>query len=162
MNEKTAGKSKTLSTLYSVGATAFYIGYIPWIPGTFASIFAVGIAVAVGGNIYVLGILITALFLSGAGAARSFESASGQKDDRRIVIDEFVGMLVALWGLEVRAGIFLISFVVFRLLDIFKPFPARRSEHAKGGWGIMLDDVVVGIYANLILRIGMLILENSR
>ena len=141
-------------------ATVFYIGYVPWIPGTFASVFGVGIALATGENAVISASLIALLFLSGVRAASVFENASGSKDDRRIVIDELVGMLAALWGIEVRAWTFLMSFLTFRMLDIWKPFPARRLEHVRGGWGIMLDDVVVGIYTNLLVRMGMLIVDN--
>ena len=142
-------------------ATVLYIGYIPWIPGTFASVFGIGVALATGENAVISAVFIALLFLSGVRSASVFESASGLEDDRRIVIDELVGMLVALWGIEVRAWTFLMSFLTFRMLDIWKPFPARRLERVSGGWGIMLDDVVVGIYTNLLVRLGMLIVKGS-
>ena len=140
-------------------ATVLGIGYIPWIPGTFASVFGVGVALATGENAVISTAFIALLFFSGVRAASVFENASGMKDDRRIVIDELVGMLVALWGIEVRVWTLVTSFVMFRLFDIWKPFPARRLEHVRGGWGIMLDDVAAGIYTNLLVRLGMLIVR---
>jgi phosphatidylglycerophosphatase A len=140
-------------------ATVLYIGYIPWIPGTFASVFGVGVALAAGENAVISAALIALLLLPGIRAASAFENTSGLKDDKRIVIDELVGMLIALWGIEVRMWTFLMSFLTFRMLDIWKPFPARRLERVSGGWGIMLDDVVVGIYTNLLVRLGMLIIK---
>ena len=158
-----SGFQKKLETyslkLMTCLATVLYIGYIPWIPGTFASVFGVALAWTTGENAVISASLIALLFFSGVRSAGVFENASGSKDDRRIVIDELVGMLIALWGIEVRAWTFLMSFLTFRMLDIWKPFPARRLEHVRGGWGIMLDDVVVGIYTNLLVRMGMLIVK---
>ncbi len=158
MGHMLSGFQKKLATCL---ATVLYIGYIPWIPATFASVFGVALAWAIGENTVISASLIALLLLPGVRAASVFENASGSKDDRRIVIDELVGMLIALWGIEVRAWTFLVSFLTFRMLDIWKPFPARRLEHVRGGWGIMLDDVAVGIYTNLLVRMGMLIIKGS-
>ncbi len=79
--------------------------------------------------------------------------AAAGKDPSIIVIDEIVGMLVALIALPKTMKVGIIAFVLFRIFDIVKPFPARRSERLVGGWGIMMDDVVAGIYANLITHL---------
>ena len=62
-------------------------------------------------------------------------------------------MLVALWGIQLSAGNLLTAFIMFRFFDILKPFPIRRAERLKGNWGIMLDDILAGIYTNLLLRV---------
>jgi phosphatidylglycerophosphatase A len=77
------------------------------------------------------------------------------KDPGAVVIDEVLGMLVTLAFLDVTIAGALAGFIVFRLLDVWKPFPAARLEHLHGGPGIMLDDAMAGVYANLILRVLM-------
>ena len=94
-----------------------------------------------------------AVFAVGVYAADRVERDTGEKDSRRIVIDEIAGMLVVCFLLPSDAGYWVGGFVLFRALDILKPFPARWIErNAVGGWGIMLDDTVAGLYANLILQ----------
>jgi phosphatidylglycerophosphatase A len=95
-----------------------------------------------------------ALLGLGVAAAGRTERAARRKDPSIVVIDEVVGMLVALWALPFRAGEALAVFLCFRLFDITKPFPLRRLEAQPGGWGIMLDDLVAGLYANLAVRLG--------
>jgi phosphatidylglycerophosphatase A len=81
------------------------------------------------------------------------ERATGVKDNRRIVVDEIAGMLVAGFLLPSDAGYGIGGFLLFRVLDVLKPFPARWIEqNLAGGWGIMLDDTVAGLYANLMLQ----------
>jgi phosphatidylglycerophosphatase A len=102
-------------------------------------------------------IAISALVLLGVGvwAAEQAERAFGRKDDGRIVIDEVVGQLLALAplallspGLRRHPGLLAAGFLVFRLLDIWKPGPVRRAERGfPGGLGVMLDDVVAGLLA---------------
>jgi phosphatidylglycerophosphatase A len=74
----------------------------------------------------------------------------GTKDHRAIVIDEIVGMVLALLALPFRIGYVIAAFVLFRALDIFKPLPA--IEHLPGGWGIMCDDLVAAIITNIVLQ----------
>ena len=73
-------------------------------------------------------------------------------DPRPIVIDEIVGMWISLLLLPNRISYFLAAFILFRLFDIIKPFPARQAEYLRGGWGIMLDDVVAGLYTTALLQ----------
>jgi phosphatidylglycerophosphatase A len=94
-----------------------------------------------------------AIFALGVYTADRVERATGEKDSRRIVIDEIAGMLVVGFLLPSGAGYWIGGFVLFRALDVLKPFPARWIErNVVGGWGIMLDDIVAGLYANLILQ----------
>jgi phosphatidylglycerophosphatase A len=67
-------------------------------------------------------------------------------------------MLVALFALPARAGVFAGAFLCFRVLDIYKPFPLRRLERQPGGWGIMLDDLAAGVCANVLVRGGLWVL----
>ena len=103
-------------------------------------------------NFYLLGgIAILAFFVSlwsGTGAETVFG-----KDNRKIVIDEGSGMLVSFLFLPKRFFLYILAFVIFRALDIIKPPPAKECEKLDGGLGITLDDVVAGIYTNLILQV---------
>lgn len=95
-----------------------------------------------------------ALFFAVAGvwAASRAEVLLGEKDPGRVVVDEIAGQMVALLFLPMTVPILVIAFFVFRVLDVFKPWPARRLEDLPGGSGIMADDLMVGLYANLILH----------
>lgn len=78
---------------------------------------------------------------------------SGKVDPREVVIDEVMGMVVTLAFLPLNPKTIGIGFLLFRIFDIIKPFPVRRSEKLPGGWGIVMDDVIAGIYANVGLRL---------
>lgn len=136
-------------------ATCAGAGYCPIAPGTAGS--AVGLAlVAALGRIpwrapwtaATLLLVAACLFGVGVRAAGEAEKFFGRVDPGQVVIDEVVGQIVTFLGHPHASWKLLIAgFVLFRIFDIIKPFPARRAEHARGGWGIMLDDVVAGVYA---------------
>ena len=86
----------------------------------------------------------------GVWAAERAEETFGRKDDGRITVDEVAGMLVSLVALPVRLDVAIAAFFLFRLFDIVKPPPARWCETLPGGLGVMADDIVAGIYANLV------------
>ena len=97
--------------------------------------------------------VVALLFVVGAFAAGRAEAALGAKDPSPVIIDEIVGCWVALLGIPPHHASLLFAFVLFRLFDIWKPFPADHAERLPGGWGIMLDDLVAGFYANLSVRL---------
>jgi len=74
-----------------------------------------------------------------------------------VVVDEVVGQWVSLLLLPLTPMTVVLGFLLFRLLDVLKPWPARDFERLPGGWGIMADDVMAGIYANLLVRVGLLV-----
>lgn len=129
---------------------------MPWAPGTAGSVVGAALGWWAGPALGLPGYAaVTAvLFGLGVAAAGRTERAARRKDPSIVVIDEVVGMLVALCALPFRAGEVLAAFLCFRLFDIAKPFPLRRLEAQPGGWGIMLDDLVAGVYANLAVRLG--------
>lgn len=99
-------------------------------------------------------VLVAAGLAAGAVSAHRAEKELGEKDSRRIVIDEFVGYLVAVLALPLTAGYLVAAFVLFRFFDIVKPPPIRNIDKAVGGGlGVMLDDVVAGMAANVLLQI---------
>ncbi len=134
-------------------ATFFFVGYAPVAPGTVATIPAVALAFGLarlGGAAFVVAIAVVSLI--GTWAAGIYERESGMSDPSAIVIDEVAGYLVAVAFLPMSWPIIVVSFFAFRAFDIFKPPPIRRIERIGGGAGVVADDLVAGLYTNLLLR----------
>jgi phosphatidylglycerophosphatase A len=144
--------------LASVVATVGGAGYLPVAPGTAGS--AIGLLLfwpmAAWRWPWQLGASL-ALFLVGALAAARVARRVGQKDPGIVVMDEVVGQWVTLAALPLTPATAALGFVLFRAMDILKPWPARDLEHLPGGWGIMADDVAAGVWAHLLLRVGLLV-----
>jgi phosphatidylglycerophosphatase A len=136
-------------------ATTFYSGYSPIAPGTAGSAVALGCFLLLPGLREIpLLILIVFLFFVGVWAAYEVEKTDGH-DASIINIDEVVGMWLSLLFLPQGMSWmwFVGGFFVFRAFDIVKPFPVGRSQNLPGGWGVMVDDVLAGIYTNITLRL---------
>jgi phosphatidylglycerophosphatase A len=160
---RTAGAPTGLHPLARLVATGCFLGYSPVAPGTAGTLgcafllwFAVPSVTLSSGPwavaVYALSVL--AFVAMAVWASTAAERAFG-KDSPRIVIDEFAGFLVAVLFLPKSVFVFIAAFVLFRLADILKPFPARRAELLPEGLGIVADDLVAGLYANVLLRIMM-------
>ncbi len=141
-------------------ATAGYCGYFPIAPGTVGS--AAGLIVYLlvwwSGSPLVEAGLIVAVFAAGVWAGTTAERFFGGIDPGPIVIDEVLGMLVTLAFIPVGWSAALAGFFLFRLFDVFKPWPARSLERLHGGLGVMADDAMAAIYSNLSLRLLMWLL----
>jgi phosphatidylglycerophosphatase A len=143
-------------------STGFYSGYMPWAPGTFGTVAALPLCYLVSTfarpmwqATIIAVVIVAAVWLAGAG-----EKLIGRKDPGCIVIDEIAGMLVTVAGLPFTFFTAAVGFVLFRMLDVFKPFPIRFLERKiPGGAGIVMDDVVAGIVANITLRIILYYIE---
>ncbi len=138
-------------------ATVAYCGYFPIAPGTVGS--AAGLIVYLlvwwaQSPIVVVG-LIVALFAAGVWAGTTAERYFGGIDPGPIVIDEVVGMLMTLAFIPVGWSGAIAGFVLFRIYDVVKPYPAGRFERLHGGLGVMADDAMAAVYANISLRIVM-------
>jgi phosphatidylglycerophosphatase A len=136
-------------------ATVAYCGYFPIAPGTVGS--AAGLAVYLlvwwtQSPLLEVG-LIALTFAVGTWAATHAERFFGGIDPGPVVIDEVLGMLITLAFIPVGWSGALAGFVIFRVYDVIKPYPANRLETFHGGFGIMADDAMAGIYANLTLRL---------
>ena len=136
-------------------ATGGYVGHIPLAPGTFGSLIGLPLCFLLAkiqlsaAIIAVLLIIALAIWISNV-AERTLE----RKDPGCIVIDEIAGMVVTLIGLPFNLTTATIGFILFRILDILKPFPIRiLDKRLPGGLGIVADDVVAGIFANVLIRI---------
>ena len=141
-------------------ATAGYTGYFPFAPGTIGS--AVGLVVYLivwwAGAPLVEVALIAGLFAAGVWAGTIAERYFGGIDPGPIVLDEVVGMLITLAFIPVNLDGALAGFFLVRVFDVIKPFPAGRMEKLHGGLGVMADDAMAAIYANLCLRILIVLL----
>ncbi len=146
------------SVLATVVATGFGSGYAPFAPGTAGS--ALGVLLFWPLQRLPLAyqvVLCAALFLVGVAVASHVARRVGQEDPSIVVWDEVIGMWVTLLALPFRPLTVIVGFLLFRILDVWKPAPVRQLEALPGGWGIMVDDLMAGVYANLALRLGLLI-----
>ena len=142
-------------------ATGFGVGFSPIAPGTLGTLVAIPIYYFlsnISSPIYEL-TLIGFFFLS-VWISENAEISFGKKDDQRIVIDEIMGFLITTLWVPKTILFIIIGFFLFRFFDIVKPYPIRRLEKKlKGGYGVVLDDVVAGIYANIVLQVIGLIMK---
>lgn len=135
-------------------ATCGYLGYVPVAPGTFGSAAGLGLFYLLqragwsGAELAVIVVLFALGIWSGTVAEHHF----GAADPGPVVLDEVVGMLITLALLPVNATGAIIGFVVFRVLDVVKPWPAARFEALPGGLGVMADDAMAAVYGNLLMR----------
>lgn len=146
-----------LNFLEKLLGSGFYTGYIPFASGTFGSLAALAIYFIPGFEKPV--ILIPAIIIFtfyGVYTGSKFEKIYGE-DPAECTIDEVVGMWISLLFLPKSVVIALIAFLVWRIMDIIKPPPARQLEGLHGGLGIMMDDIVAGIYSLLIVQIVIII-----
>ncbi len=133
-------------------ATGFFSGYAPIAPGTAGSLVAVFIYWFFINSNLQLFFLMLVFFILGVSTSTKFEKRDGH-DPSIVVVDEMVGMWISLLFLEKKILTVLISFLFFRAMDIIKPPPAKKFDNIRGGLGIMMDDIVAGVYANILTQI---------
>lgn len=132
-------------------ASLFGVGFIPGCPGTFGSLFGLAVIWVIPGQTIFLPVTFFSLILAFFIAGRA-EKLLGQKDPKQIVIDELAGILVTFLFVPKTFVFIVAGFFLFRLFDIVKVFPAKKIENKKGSLGIVGDDLMAGIYANLVLQ----------
>ena len=136
-------------------ATGFYSGYLPKAPGTWGSLVGVLLVFllnALSLQIYLS--VVAGLFIVGSFVAGEAEKILDNRDPGVVVIDEIVGMLITMIAVPVTPLTMALGFILFRVFDIAKPFPVNFfDQHFHGGLGIMLDDVVAGIYSLIIMQL---------
>ena len=166
--------ARTVGFMTRCVATGFFTGYIPWASGTFGTLAGLLFLQIPGVHqTFVLLPLIVCVFPVGVFTAGRLAAAEGDRlsraaaaakavfqpgtrehpDPSIVVIDEIIGIWITLLMITPSIPAYAAGFVFFRLFDVVKPEPARRMEHIRGGWGIMLDDVVAAIYANIATRL---------
>jgi phosphatidylglycerophosphatase A len=136
-------------------ATGFGVGYSPVAPGTLGTLLAIPVYYFLSNitspiyEVTLIGFFFLAVWIS-----ENAETFFGKKDDPKIVIDEMMGFLITMLWVPKTIFFVTIGFFLFRFFDILKPFPMRRLEkRLKGGYGVVLDDVVAGVYASIVVHV---------
>ena len=133
-------------------STALGIGYIPFAPGTFGSAAGLLLWALMPSSPLVQGSTIVAPFIAGSWSGSVAERHFGRPDPGQVVVDEVMGMLITLFLNPVGWPGAALGFLFFRAADIVKPYPANQLERLPGGVGVMADDVMAAVYANLAVR----------
>ncbi len=162
MNE---AEDRRLHPLVRFIATGAYLGYAPLAPGTAGSLgcallmwfFVPGVRASASPLGTAVALLSALAFIALAVWASDVGEKSLGHDSSRIVVDEFAGYVAAVLFLPKTLPVYIVAFFLFRAMDIVKPFPARRAEGLPGGLGVVMDDVVAGMYTNLLVRIMLLV-----
>ncbi len=133
--------------------SGLYTGYIHFASGTWGSLAALVIYLIPGfENPSLMIFMISFFILVGVPIADKFELIYG-KDPKECTIDEVIGMWITLLLLPKKIWWIILAFIIWRAMDIIKPFPARKLEDIKGGWGVILDDVMAGIYSFISIQL---------
>jgi len=143
--------------LYRMIASVFFVGYLPVTPGTLGSLAALILYYFLCQSAAVMAAAILIAVVLGFMTSGRVERMFGEKDPGEIVIDEFSGMLISLYRIPPVMGYVVAGFLLFRFFDIVKPKPIRDLEKLTGSLGIMSDDIIAGIYTNIILQVAYLI-----
>lgn len=148
-------------------ATGLFSGYLPRMPGTWGSLLAllIGWGLIATGGAQLLNTVLALTLLIGFWAAWAFERWAGTHDAGMVTVDEFVGQWIALIPLAVAPGAslfglgdwagFALAFALFRAFDIWKPWPVSWADRLPGAAGVMLDDVIAGLYAGAVLALAL-------
>ena len=136
-------------------STGVYTGYFPFAPGTIGTITAIPLVLLLSlFTPLTYGIVTVAIFVAGVWSSGMAEVIFQRNDAPPIVIDEIVGFLITMFYVPKGAKYIILGFFLFRFFDIIKPYPANvMNEQVKGGWGVVLDDVFAGIYANISIQV---------
>ncbi len=139
-------------------ATVFFTGYSPFMPGTVGTLAGVIIYVLFSRffpiyNIALILLIIISVRVSDYAEKNIFKS----KDSSHIVIDEVIGYLISMISFEFSGSVesikfMVVGFILFRIFDIWKPYPIKQSQKLEGGLGVVIDDLMAGIYTNLLLQ----------
>ncbi|MGQ0722531.1 MAG: phosphatidylglycerophosphatase A family protein [Candidatus Eiseniibacteriota bacterium] len=152
-----------MSALGRIWATGLWTGFFPVAPGTTGSLLALALWCwlplplgSEGRPDLVAVVFLVAVTLLAVAAAGRAEREFGH-DGGPIVVDEVVGQWITVAGLAPGPASVILGFLLFRFFDVFKPFPAGRSQRLPGGWGILADDVIAGVYSAIVLRLLLLL-----
>jgi phosphatidylglycerophosphatase A len=154
------GERKTNYFIFFLAA-GFGAGYAPIAPGTVGTLVAIPIFLVLSSIPFPLyELTILTFFFFASWISGEAERCWGRKDHPRIVIDEIIGYLITMLWLPKTTLFIILGFFVFRFFDIVKPPPIRLLEKAKGGYGVVLDDVLAGVYTNIVLQIVRLFIKS--
>lgn len=136
-------------------ATFFYVGFLPGAPGSIATILGGLLAYALASNIGLYIAVTVLVTVAGFLVSGRAEKVMGKKDPGSIVIDEVAGVMIAFFLLPTTLPIFWIVFFLFRAFDMFKIYPGNKFEGLGGSAGIMLDDIIAGVYTNIVMHLAL-------
>jgi len=136
-------------------STFFNTGYFPVAPGTAASLAGGLIALFLHKHPVIYIFLFTAITYTGFLVSGKMEKLEGKKDPGCVVIDEVSGIMISFFLLPITWPVVITTFFLFRALDMFKTYPANKLEALGGAEGIMLDDILAGVYTNIIMQISV-------
>lgn len=140
-------------------ATGAGAGYIPRAPGTAGTLVAIPLSLLLNrlaaDSLPLALLTLAAVIAVGFWSADRAEAIFGEKDAPRIVIDEIAGFMLANFAAPESVSAIIAAFILFRFFDIIKPYPARRAERMPGGIGVVMDDLVAGVYSLLVVRLAM-------
>lgn len=141
--------------IIKLSATFFYIGYLPLAPGSLASL--AGVALAAILSPWLIGYVVVLALITWLGFRVSdrMEEIAKEKDPSCIVIDEVAGVMIAFFMLPLTTEVIWTAFFLFRAFDMFKIYPVNKLEELKGGTGVMMDDVIAGVYTNIIMQVAV-------
>ena len=154
------GRRTPLDALGLGVATLLGVGRSPVIPGTAGTLASLPLVLLASAFLPLAGYaaLTLAVAIVGVWAAGRAARVLGLKDPGDVVIDETAGLFVTFLGIPLGWTAAALGFFCFRAMDILKPPPARQAERLPSGWGIMLDDLMAGVYANLLVRAGLFLI----
>ena len=134
-------------------ATSLGVGYAPFAPGTFGSLAGLLAWAVLPSSPASQAAIVAVIFVAGAWSGSVAETHFRRADPGPVVIDEVMGMLITLFMNPVGWTGAAVGFLLFRLFDVIKPYPSNRLERLPGGVGIMADDAMAAVYANVALRV---------
>jgi phosphatidylglycerophosphatase A len=141
--------------LIRICTTFFYVGDFPAAPGTCATFAGLLLALVLMPAPFLYMLVFAGVTFIGLVMSGPMEEITGRKDPGCIVIDEVAGIMLALFLLPPQAPVLWTAFFLFRAFDMFKIWPADRFESMGGGLGVMADDLVAGLYTNLVMHAGI-------
>ncbi len=147
--------SSSGASLIKLLGTCFGLGYLPKAPGTFGSLFGIGLFLLTKDYSVLMQVVLFFVFmLLALGTAEKLEKIMRCKDPEAVVVDEAAGMWISLFFIwDASWLVITVGFIIFRLLDILKPFPINLFQSFRGGMGVVADDISAGMLTNFILRL---------
>jgi phosphatidylglycerophosphatase A len=150
-----------LQRLALLVATVMGVGYAPFAPGTFGTAAGLLLWAVLPTAPAVQALAILAMFAVGSWSGSVAERHFGRTDPGQVVVDEVMGMLITLFMIPVGWWGAVAGFLIFRVADVLKPFPANRLERLPGGVGVMADDAMAAVYANVALRVALMFVAHA-
>ncbi len=133
-------------------STWFYVGNLPVAPGTAASAVGIVMAMICSSNVFFYVCVTLIVTILGFMVSGRMEEILDQKDPGCIVIDEVAGVMIAFFLLPLTPVVIVTAFFLFRAFDMFKIYPVNKFEQLKGSTGVMMDDVIAGLYTNIVMQ----------